>query len=65
MVDTVVKVSQLPVFGTLTEPSSVPVAEPERTWIVPPAPPDDTRAENPVAPCVDTDAYPAQSPLSM
>ena len=36
VVETVLKVSQLPVLGTVTEPSSVPVGEPERTRMVPP-----------------------------
>src|SRR3954463_4667493 len=58
------KTSQSPVGGTGTVPSSVPVAEPDRTSIVPPAPADDTRAVKVRAPAVLTDAYPAQSPFS-
>src|SRR5690349_7188861 len=59
------KVSQSPVDGTATDPSSVPVAEPDRTSIVPPAPADEIRAVKDRAPAVLTDAYPAQSPFSM
>ena len=47
--DTLVKVSQPPVTGTVAEPSTVPVGEPARTWSVPPAPPEETRAVNDVA----------------
>ena len=49
-VDTSVKVSQPPVTGTATEPSTVPVGEPARTDSVPPEPPEDTRAVNRVSP---------------
>ena len=49
-VDTSVKVSQPPVAGTVTEPSTVPVGEPARTESVPPEPPEDTRAVNRFSP---------------
>ena len=49
---TLVNVSQPPVTGTATDPSRVPVAEPERIWIVPPTPLEETRALNLVAPLV-------------
>ncbi len=57
--------SHEPVFGTATEPSTVPVADPLRTWIVPPAPPETTRARKEVAPPTLTPLYAAQSPGSM
>src|SRR6266545_4200686 len=41
-VDTSVNVSQPPVTGTVTVPSTVPVGEPVRTDSVPPDPADDT-----------------------
>ena len=59
------KVVQLPVFGTATEPRTGPVAEPVRTWMVPPGPPETTRARNEVAPARSTPLYAAQSPGSM
>lgn len=49
---TSVKVSQPPVGATSTEPRSGPVAEPERTSMVPPAPAEETRAVRAVAPAV-------------
>jgi hypothetical protein len=49
-VATSVKLSHPPVLGTVTEPSTVPVADPVRTDSVPPEPPEDTRAENRVSP---------------
>jgi hypothetical protein len=64
-VETVVNDSQPPVGATTTDPSNVPDCEPDRTSIVPPAPADDTRAVNDLAPTVDTDEYPTQSPWSM
>ena len=48
-VDTSVKMSQPPVTGTVTVPSTAPVGEPDRTESVPPAPAEDTRAVNRVA----------------
>lgn len=65
VVDTSVKVSQLPVGATSTDPSSVPVAEPLRISTVPPAPADETSAVKVVAPAVSTWEYPAQSPFSI
>lgn len=53
---TSVKVSQPPVGATSTEPSSGPVAEPECTSMVPPAPADETFAVKEVAPAVSTEA---------
>lgn len=64
-VETVVKVSQPPVGWTATEPSRAPVADPDRIWMVPPAPPEETFALKVLIPAVGTDAYPAQSPFSM
>ncbi len=46
---TLVNVSQPPVTGHGAEPSTVPVGEPARTWSVPPAPAEETRAVNDVA----------------
>jgi hypothetical protein len=54
VVETVWKLSQPPVTGTATVPSTAPVAEPERTRIVPPAPPDEIRALKLVLPDVFT-----------
>ncbi len=48
-VETSANVSQLPVLGTATLPSRVPVGDPTRTSIVPPAPAEATRAVNRVA----------------
>ncbi|RGC66057.1 hypothetical protein C5N14_25405 [Micromonospora sp. MW-13] len=45
---TVVNASHAPVTGTAAEPRTVPVAEPARTWRVPPAPAEETRALNEV-----------------
>lgn len=44
LAETSVKVSQPPVTGTVMVPSRVPVADPVRTSIVPPTPPEATRA---------------------
>jgi hypothetical protein len=41
----------------------VPVAEPARTWIVPPAPAEDTRAENEVTSLSRYGVNEIQSPL--
>ncbi len=41
-VETLAKVSKLPVFGTATVPRTVPVWLPERMVIVPPGPPEET-----------------------
>ena len=64
-VETLAKVVQLPVLGTATVPSTGPVAEPVRTWMAPPAPPETTRAVNEVTPARLTPLYAAQSPGSM
>lgn len=56
VVETVVKVSQPPVGATRTEPSGVPVAEPARTSMVPPAPAEETFAVKVRAPAVATEA---------
>ena len=58
-------VSQLPVGATAALPSSVPVAEPARTSIVPPGPAEDTRAVNDVALPSAYGWKEIQSPLSM
>jgi hypothetical protein len=50
LAETSVKVSQLPVTGTATEPSTGPVGEPVRTDSVPPEPAEETRAVNRVSP---------------
>ena len=55
--ETVVNVSQSPVGATATDPSRAPVAEPARTWIVPPAPWDETRAVKPLAVAVLTPVF--------
>lgn len=49
-VETVRKFSQPPVFGTASEPSTGPVADPERTWTVPPEPPEEIFAVNVLVP---------------
>ena len=60
------KVVQLPVLGTATEPSTVPVGEPVRSWIVPPgAAGDHPGAERGDPGQVDARGTPAQSPGSM
>ncbi|RGC66087.1 hypothetical protein C5N14_25390 [Micromonospora sp. MW-13] len=43
-------VVQPPVLGTATCPSTGPVAEPVRNWMVPPGPPETTRARAEVTP---------------
>ena len=62
---TVVNVSQPPVTGTVAEPSTVPVGEPARTWRVPPAPAEETRAVNEVALPSRYGSNAIQSPLLM
>ncbi len=58
-------VSQPPVTGTVAVPSRVPAGEPARTSMVPPLPPEETRAVNAVALPRAYGVKEIQSPFSM